>query len=152
MAKIAPLWALALAALAGCGSSPQGSTSSASALSVDNADVRAKLREMALAASTRDGVTSPTSIRAAGALDHQVAEQALSGDIVNDHTLVFAVVVEGGTFVDNNASVPPGAAAPQGHFLTLMADARDFQGLDYGLSDVEPNWSLLGSKIVNIQP
>ena len=150
MVKLTAPFALALAALAGCGGSSQTAASSSSSSSLENSDIRAKLRTMALAASQADGVASPTSIRAAGPLYHEAAEQALSGDIVNDHALVFAIVIEGGTFVDNSASGPPGSTAPQGSVLTFDVDAQTFEVLDSGLSNNQPNWSLLGSNIVDL--
>jgi hypothetical protein len=128
---------LTLAAASACGQS-NGSTGLA------DPNVRAKLRTMALQVSMADGVSSPKTIEAVASPDRQAAEKIVSGDVVNDHVAVYVVEVTGGTFTDNAASTPPGAAAPSGSVLTLTVDAQSFGVTDLGLADTAPDLTQIG--------
>ena len=136
---------LTLAAASACGQSnePTGQTGLA------DSNVRAKLRTMALQASSANGVPSPKNIEAVASADHQAAEKIVSGDIVNDHVAVYVVEVTGGTFTDNGASTPPGAPAPSGSVLTLTVDAQSFRVTDFGLADTAPDLTQIGP-VVNL--
>ena len=43
-----------------------------------------------------------------------------------------------GHFIARNATGPPGAKAPTGRYLSLVVDAKTFQGLDFGISPKPP--------------
>src|SRR5579863_8202647 len=135
---------LMLAALGACGqSSPaQGPLADPS--------VRARLRALALQASSANGVPSPKTMIAVYALDHQAAEKIISGDIVNDHVPVYVIEVTGGPFTDTNASVPPGAPPPQGNALTLTVDAQTYQVTDFGITLNVPDLTPISSDVVNL--
>jgi hypothetical protein len=51
--------------------------------------VLAELRVLRLHASSISDASSPATIHAVAAIDHQVAEKALSGALVNDHAAVY---------------------------------------------------------------
>jgi hypothetical protein len=67
---------------------------------------------------------------------------ATPGDTVTggEHTIVYLVTLKG-HFVANLASRPPGAKAPTGKYLSIVVDAKTFQGLDAGLSHQPPRVS-----------
>ena len=132
----------ALAAVGACGQSNEPTTAAQTGL--EDPNVRAKLRTMALQASSADGVTSPKTMTAVASPDHQLAEKIVSGDIVNDHVPVYVVVVTGGTFMDNAARTPPGVPAPSGSVLTFTVDAQTFRLTDFGLTDSAPDLTQLG--------
>jgi hypothetical protein len=132
---------LTLAAASACGQSNEPTAAAQTGLADPN--VRAKLRTMALQASSANGVPSPKTMEAVASSDHQAAEKIVSGDIVNDHVAVYVVEVTGGTFTDNAASTPPGGSAPSGSVLTLTVDAQSFGVTDFGLTDSAPDARVL---------
>jgi hypothetical protein len=105
--------------------------------------VRGKLRALALKASARTGVSSPKTIHAVAASDHQAAEAVLSGATIPDHAPVYVIKMTGGAFVA--ASQSPGGSAPQGNVLTLTIDAATYRLTDIGFVDVEPDLSQIGA-------
>ena len=140
---------LTLAAASACGQSNEPTAVAQTGLADPN--VMAKLRTMALQASSANGVPSPKTIDAVASPYHQAAEKIVSGDIVNDHVAVYVVEVTGGTFTDNAAPTPPGAPAPSGSVLTLTVDAQSFRVLDFGLTDTAPDLTQIGP-VVNLDP
>jgi hypothetical protein len=138
---------LTLAAASACGQSNEPSAVAQTGLADPN--VTAKLRTMALQASSANGVPSPKTIEVVASPDHQAAEKIVSGDIVNDHVAVYVVEVTGGTFTDNTASTPPGVPAPSGSVLTLTVDAQSFRVTDFGLTDTAPDLTQIGP-VVNL--
>jgi hypothetical protein len=50
---------------------------------------------------------------------------------------VYLIVMKG-DFTAYAASVPAGASAPRGTYLSAIVDARNFQGYDSGVTDTEP--------------
>jgi hypothetical protein len=135
---------LTLAAIGACG----GSSAAQGPLSDPN--VRAKLRALALQASAANGVPSPKTMIAVYSPDHQAAEKALSGDIVNDHVAVYVIEVTGGPFMCEACSVPPGGSPPQGNALTLTVNAQTFQGTDFGITPNVPDLTQISSDVVNL--
>jgi hypothetical protein len=109
-----------------------------------------KLHDLGLQASSADGVPAPTKMYAVEVSDHQAAEAAVSGDIVYDHAPVFVIVVVGGTFIANGASVPLGASTPQGSVLTITLEAATYDVTDWGVSNVEPDLSKVASARVDL--
>ena len=138
---------VALAALCACGSS---SPPAATQAGLGDPNVRAKLRALALQASSADGVSSPGTMIAVASADHQAAEKIVSGDIVNDHAPVYVVEMTGGPFTAKNASVPPGAATPQGNVLTLTVNALTFGVTDVSLTSNAPDLTQISSDVVDL--
>jgi hypothetical protein len=64
---------------------------------------------------------------------------ATPGDLVpsDEKTIVYLVTVKG-HFVARAASVPPGAHAPTGSYMSMVINAKTFAGLDFGLSPKPP--------------
>jgi hypothetical protein len=138
---------LTLAAVSACGQSNEPTAAAQTGLADPN--VRAKLRTMALQASSSNGVSTPKTIEGVASPDHQAAEKVVSGDIVNDHVAVYVVEVTGGTFTDNAASTPPGVPPPSGSVLTLTVDAQSFRVTDFSLTDTAPDLTKIGP-VVNL--
>jgi hypothetical protein len=65
---------------------------------------------------------------------------ATPGDTIpgSGKTIVYLLTMEG-RFVDDFASVPPGASSPTGRYLSDVIDAKTFQGLDFGLGANPPS-------------
>src|SRR5580692_3934270 len=137
---------LALAVTSACGSNDPGATQG----SLADPSVRAKLRASGLQASSANGVPSPKTMIAVYSPDRQAAEEIISGDIVNDHVPVYVIEATGGPFTDTNASVPPGAAPPQGNALTLTVDAQTYQVTDFGITPNVPDLTQISSDVVNL--
>jgi hypothetical protein len=137
--KIA-VW-LTLSAIGACGGPSNG---------LDDPSVRAKLRALALQASLADGVPSPKTMIAVYSPDDQVAQEVISGDIVNDHVPVYVIEVTGGLFTCNSCSFPPGASAPQGNAITITVNAQTFQGTDFSISPNVPDLTQISSDVVNL--
>jgi hypothetical protein len=113
--------------------------------SLSDPDVRAKLRALALQAA---GATPPKTMIAAASPDHQVAEEIISGDIVNDHVPVYIIEITGGPFTAGSS--PSGAPAPQGDVLTLTVDVQTFSATDVDITNDAPDLTQLGSVVVNL--
>ncbi|HEY3034978.1 MAG TPA: hypothetical protein VGJ54_09995 [Streptosporangiaceae bacterium] len=64
---------------------------------------------------------------------------ATPGDLVpnDEKTIVYLVTVKG-HFVARAASVPPGAHAPTGTYMSMVINAKTFTGLDFGLGPEPP--------------
>ena len=64
---------------------------------------------------------------------------ATPGDFVpgSARVKVFLITMRG-DFTANAVSRPSGAQAPTGRYLSLVIDARTFEGLDFGLSPKPP--------------
>jgi hypothetical protein len=64
---------------------------------------------------------------------------ATPGDLVpnEEKTIVYLVTVKG-HFVARAASVPPGAHAPTGTYMSMVINAKTFAGLDFGLGPKPP--------------
>jgi hypothetical protein len=132
---------LTLAGIGACGGSSDG---------LADPSVRAKLRALALQASSADGVPSPKTMIAVYSPDDQVAQDILSGDLVNDHVPVYVIEVTGGLFTCNGCSFPPGASAPQGNAITITVNAQTFQETDSSLTDNAPDLTQISSDVVNL--
>ena len=167
------LCATAIALVSGCSSAP-GSSASASSGSatvearapsapgvvtagpgagpslrgLSDPDVMSKVRSVAMARSSRAGVSSPATMRAVAASDHQAAQDVVSGAIVNDHAPVYVVAMTGGPFTASHH--PPGVAAPQGDVLTVTVDARTFRVTDVGIHSAAPDLTAIDSKAVDL--
>jgi hypothetical protein len=116
--------------------------------SLGDPNVITKLRSMALRVSSQAGVSSPVTIMAVAASDHQAAETVISGAIINDHSPVYVVQMTGGPFTSRLA--PPGRAAPQGKVLTFTVDAGTYRLTDIGFDPVAPDLTHIGSVVVHL--
>ena len=89
---------LTIASASACGQTNEPTAVAQTGLADPN--VRAKLRTMALQASSAKGDPSPKTIEVVASPDHQAAEKIVSGDIVYDHVAVYVVELMGGTFTE----------------------------------------------------
>lgn len=115
---------------------------------LDDPEVRSKLRTIGLQASAVAGVPSPKTMTAVWSADHQVAEQIVSGDIVNDHVPVYVIEMTGGTFTSIEGG--PNGVSPQGTVLTLTINAQTFEGTDGGITNTVPDLHLIDPHVVNL--
>lgn len=67
---------------------------------------------------------------------------ATPGDYVpgSAHVKVFLITMRG-HFTDRSFTGPPGAKAPTGRYVSLVIDAKTFEGLDFGISPKPPTVS-----------
>jgi hypothetical protein len=78
----------------------------------------------------------------AGSYDYIVVGGGSAGCVVaalptGQGAIVYLVTMNG-HFVDKTASVPPGAHLPVGTYMSMVIDAKTFQGLDYGIGSQPP--------------
>jgi hypothetical protein len=116
---------------------------------LDDPDVRAKLRELALQSASISGVPSPQTMLAVWSPDHQAAEKVVSGSIVVDHVPVYIVEMTGGTFTALDGG-PLGAATPHGDVLTLTINAQTFEGTDAGIGNTMTDLRKIDAHIVDL--
>jgi hypothetical protein len=130
-ALVGAVVALALA-VAGCGDPPAGAGRPVPAAAI------ARLTAMARSAARINGDPAPAWITAVMTTRAKALTSATPGDYVPDsaHTTVFLVTMRGHFTAD--APGPPGAKAPTGRYVSLVIDARTFQGLDFGISPRAP--------------
>jgi hypothetical protein len=64
---------------------------------------------------------------------------ATPGDTVSDrrHVQVYLVTIRG-RFVCNVCTGPSGSKAPRGRYISLVVDAKTFNGMDYGIGPKRP--------------
>jgi hypothetical protein len=117
---------------------------------IDDPAVRARLHELALQSASISGVPSPQSMIAVWSSDHQVAEQIVSGDIVNDHVPVYVIEMTGGDFTSIEGGPPPNGMSPHGSVLTLTINAETFEGTDDGIADVLVDLHKINPHVVNL--
>jgi len=134
------LWILVLSAMSCSRADPPAETSTAisarpSGLAV--AETRSELRARALLLANRAGVATPLRMVAVAAADHQAAEAAISGAVLDDHAPVYVVQMSGATFTAPRH--PPGVEAPTGSVLTVTFDAKTMDVLDVGYDGEAPD-------------
>ena len=147
--------ATAVAATAGCAtpqapgvaaSQPASSlapTQQSARASVDQ-QVEQRLWSVADSAARSDGGT----VKAAQAVrsTRAAAVMLTSQGVIDDNQPVWLVQVEGvADFVCNACSVPAGAAAPRGRFLTMIIGVTTFESLDFGLDSTKADLGSLGA-------
>jgi len=120
-------------AVAGCVGSPARAGSPVPAPAIP------QLTAIASRAATADGDATPLQITAVLTTHARALTSATPGDIIPgaDGVPVYLVTMRG-HFTATAASRPPGAAAPVGHYLSIVVDVRTFQVLDSGLSPGPP--------------
>ncbi len=135
-----PAAALAWAAAAAAGLAVAGCVGSALAAgSPVPASAVPQLTMIASRAAKADGDPAPSQVTAVLTTHAKALTSATPGDFVpgSGGVRVFLVTMRG-HFVAYDASVPPGAAAPAGRYLSLVVDAKTFQVLDLGLGPKPP--------------
>ncbi len=115
---------LTLAAMGACGPNEPAATQG----SLADPSVRAKLRVMALQASSANGVPSPKTMLGVYSSDDEAAQEIISGDIVNDHVPVYVIEVTGGPFTCNSCSVPPRRLSSAGQCPYDHGERADLPG------------------------
>jgi hypothetical protein len=97
------------------------------------------LTAMAHRAATINGDPAPAWITAVLTTRAKALTSATPGDYVpgSASVKVFLITMRG-HFTAGNATGPPGAKAPTGGYLSLVIDAKTFQGLDFGISPKPP--------------
>ena len=90
-------------------------------------------------AARLNGDRHPTWATAVLTTHAQALRSATPGDFVPDWrgVPVYLVTIRG-QFVCNTCTGPPGAKAPNGTYISLVIDAKNFSGLDFGISPTPP--------------
>ncbi len=120
-------------AASGCGRSAAGTGAPVPASAIP------RLAAIAYRAATINGDPSPAWIAAVLTTRAKALTSATPGDYVpgSAHVKVFLITMRG-HFIARDATGPPGAKAPTGRYLSLVIDARTFQGLDFGIGPKPP--------------
>jgi hypothetical protein len=132
-AKLASAVAVSMLAVAGCGDH----SAAAGARVPDSAIVR--LTAIARRAAAANGDSHPEWITAVVTTRAKALTSATPGDYVpgSARVRVFLITMRG-HFTAIGGSWPPGAKAPAGRYVSLVINARTFQGLDFGISPKPP--------------
>jgi hypothetical protein len=103
------------------------------------ATVQAHLTEIAGQMARANGDQHPQWVYVATMSYDRAMDFAGGGDQapVPGDPPVYLIVMKG-HFTADTASVPAGASAPRGTYLSAIFDARNFHGYDSGLTDTEP--------------
>jgi hypothetical protein len=134
LAALAGAAALAsVLAAAGCGRSAAATGAPVPASAIP------RLTAIAHRAATINGDPSPAWIAAVLTTHAKALTSATPGDYVpgSAHVKVFLITMRG-HFTAREATGPPGAKAPTGRYLSLVIDAKTFQGLDFGIGPKPP--------------
>jgi hypothetical protein len=136
----------AAAVVAAAVSVPLATLSSATSVTAGSAIPAAAAHQLStimLRKAAMSGDATPASIMAVTTTRAKALEAATPGDTLPGSAgqTVYLAVMKG-NFTLNDASVPPGAHAPTGHYLAITFDAATFQTMDVGLSDQAPPVSL----------
>jgi hypothetical protein len=134
LAALAGAAALAsVLAAAGCGRSAAATGPPVPALAIS------RLTAMAHRAATINGDPRPAWIAAVLTTRAKALTSATPGDYVpgSAHVKVFLITMRG-HFTAREAAGPPGTKAPTGRYLSLVIDAKTFQGLDFGIGSKPP--------------
>ena len=116
---------------------------------LDDPKVVARLHDLGLQLSSIAGVPKPTTMYAVEVSDHQTAEKAASGDIVNDYYApAYVIVMTGGPFMALEA--PPGVTPPEGSILTATVNAATYEATDVGITNVEPDLTQVALATVDL--
>jgi hypothetical protein len=98
-----------------------------------------RLTEMARRAAAINGDPAPAWTTAVMTTHARALTSATPGDYVpgSARITVFLITMRG-HFTARGVSVPPGAKAPTGRYLSLVIDATTFASLDFGISPKPP--------------
>ena len=120
-------------AAAGCGRAPAAAGTPVPAAAIG------RLTAIAHRAASINGDPAPVWVTVGMTTRAKALTAATPGDYIpgSAHVRVFLIIMRG-HFTAGEVSVPPGAKAPAGRYLSLVIDARTFQGLDFGLGATPP--------------
>jgi hypothetical protein len=123
----------AVLAAAGCGRSAAATGPTVPAPAIP------RLTAIAHRAATINGDPHPAWITAVLTTRAKALTSATPGDYVpgSAHVKVFLITMRG-HLIAREATGPPGAKAPTGRYLSLVIDAKTFQGLDFGIGPKPP--------------
>jgi len=133
--------AVGLGISAGFGGSPAragsapGAGAAVSAAGAVSVAAAARLDRIALRVARENGDASPAWITAVRTTHGRALTSATPGDTepAGTDAVVYLVTMQG-HFVARLASVPPGAKAPTGSYLSIVINAGTFAAMDVGLS------------------
>jgi hypothetical protein len=131
-ATLAGLAALCVGlALVGPGTSPGGPKVPASAIP--------RLTTIAKHVAKGNGDPRPAWVTVVLTTHAKALTSGTPGDFVpgTGKVRVYLITMQG-HFVANGVSVPPGAAAPRGRYISVVVDARTFDGMDFGIGPNPP--------------
>jgi hypothetical protein len=134
LAALAGAAALAsVLAAAGCGRSAAATDAPVPAPAIG------RLTAISHRAATINGDPHPAWITAVLTTRARALTSATPGDYIpgSAHVKVFLITMRG-HFIAREATGPPGAKAPAGRYLSLVIDAKTFQGLDFGIGPKPP--------------
>src|SRR5215471_14825727 len=136
------VWLIPVLAAAACGSAAGMTASHHSAVAEPGQPVPAsavhRLTAIADRAVTLNG-GHPVAWATAVVTTHANAlTSATPGDTTPGRKVVVYLVTIKGHFVCGLCSVPPGAHAPTGTYLSLVINAKTFEGTDFGISPKVP--------------
>ena len=125
--------AMASVLAAGCGQAPAAAGTLVPAAAIG------RLTAIAHRAAKINGDPAPAWITAVVTTRAKALTSATPGDYVpgSAHMKVFLITMRG-HFTARDATGPPGAKAPTGRYLSLVIEAKTFQGLDFGISPDQP--------------
>jgi hypothetical protein len=132
-AKLASTIFVSMLAVAGCGGHP-----AASGAQVPHSAI-ARLTAIARRAASVNGDSHPEWITAVVTTRDKALTSATPGDYVpgSARVRVYLITMRG-HFTAIDGPGPPGAKAPAGQYVSLVINARTFQGLDFGISPSAP--------------
>jgi len=94
---------------------------------------------MAESIAKRNGDATPAQVTVVLTSHKNALTSATPGDTVpGPGQLRVYLITMRGHFVANDASRPPGAAAPRGRYISVVVDAKTFDGLDFGIAPGPP--------------
>jgi hypothetical protein len=127
-------------AAAGCGRTPAAAGTGYRAGAPVPASAIGRLTAIARRAATSNGDPAPAWITAVMTTRAKALRLATPGDYVpgSAHVKVFLITMRG-HFTAREATGPPGAKAPAGRYLSLVIDAKTFEGLDFGIGPKPPS-------------
>lgn len=132
-----------LLALSGCASGPGTDIVSALAASRRAPAIPSEIRQrlLALANEVAKGAGDPDPEWISVVVStREKAVRASSGDLVGGPDFPAYLITMKGNFTEDDVSVPPGAKAPTGAYITLVVDARTMQSTDFGIgADAGPD-------------
>ena len=122
-------------AAAGCEWTPAGTRAGAPV----PASAVGRLTAIARRAATINRDPAPAWVTAVVTSRAKALTSATPGDYVpgSAHVKVFLITMCG-HFTARGATGPPGSKAPTGRYVSLVIDAKTFQGLDFGISPKPP--------------
>jgi hypothetical protein len=128
-----PAAVVSVLAVAGCGAAPAAAGAPVPVPAIG------RLTAMAHRAATINGDPAPAWITVVLTTRAKALTSATPGDHVPGSAFarVFLITMHG-HFTARNATGPPGAKTPAGRYLSLVIDAKTFQGLDFGISPKPP--------------